>query len=71
MPDALSTLLGADISLVHWWLSGSMSSLAFSQPLVTFLLMVALALIGDGAISLDSRLFGRREIVIPVSKRDE
>jgi uncharacterized membrane protein YphA (DoxX/SURF4 family) len=30
---------------------------------------VALALLGPGAFSLDGRLFGRREIVIPPSSR--
>jgi hypothetical protein len=31
----------------------------------------ALALVGPGAFSLDARLFGRREIVIPQSSRTE
>jgi len=30
---------------------------------------IALALLGPGAFSLDGRLFGRREIVIPPSSR--
>jgi uncharacterized membrane protein YphA (DoxX/SURF4 family) len=32
---------------------------------------VALVLLGPGAFSLDARLFGRREIIIPDSKRDQ
>ena len=31
---------------------------------------VALVLLGPGALSLDARLFGRREIIIPDHKRD-
>jgi uncharacterized membrane protein YphA (DoxX/SURF4 family) len=30
---------------------------------------LALVLLGPGAISLDARLFGRREIIIPESRR--
>jgi uncharacterized membrane protein YphA (DoxX/SURF4 family) len=32
---------------------------------------IALALLGPGAFSLDARLFGRREIIIPDSKLDQ
>jgi uncharacterized membrane protein YphA (DoxX/SURF4 family) len=32
---------------------------------------IALVLLGPGAFSLDARLFGRREIIIPDSKRDQ
>jgi uncharacterized membrane protein YphA (DoxX/SURF4 family) len=34
------------------------------------IICVALVLLGPGAFSLDARLFGRREIIIPNSKRD-
>lgn len=34
------------------------------------IICVALGLLGPGAFSLDARLFGRREIVIPDSERD-
>jgi len=34
------------------------------------IICVALALLGPGAFSLDARLFGRREIIIPESKQD-
>jgi hypothetical protein len=30
---------------------------------------LALVLLGPGAFSLDARLFGRREIIIPVGRR--
>jgi uncharacterized membrane protein YphA (DoxX/SURF4 family) len=32
---------------------------------------IALALLGPGAFSLDARLFGRREIIIPDPERDQ
>jgi uncharacterized membrane protein YphA (DoxX/SURF4 family) len=35
------------------------------------IICVALVLVGPGAFSLDARLFGRREIIIPDSKRDQ
>lgn len=35
------------------------------------IICIALALLGPGAFSLDARLFGRREIVISDSKRDQ
>jgi len=31
-------------------------------------LSIAIALLGPGAFSLDARMFGRREIIIPASK---
>jgi len=33
------------------------------------ILAAAIALLGPGAFSLDARLFGRREIVIPKDKK--
>jgi uncharacterized membrane protein YphA (DoxX/SURF4 family) len=35
------------------------------------IICVALVLLGPGAFSLDARLFGRREIIIPNSRRDQ
>ena len=35
------------------------------------IICVALVLLGPGAFSLDARLFGRREIIIPDSERDQ
>jgi uncharacterized membrane protein YphA (DoxX/SURF4 family) len=40
--------------------------LAFAELIV---MAAAIALLGPGAFSLDARLFGRREIVIPPSSR--
>jgi uncharacterized membrane protein YphA (DoxX/SURF4 family) len=39
------------------------------QPALPVILAVAIALTGPGALSLDCRLFGRREIVIPETGR--
>lgn len=35
------------------------------------IICVALVLLGPGAFSLDARLFGRREIIIPDPKQDQ
>ena len=35
------------------------------------IICIALALLGPGALSIDARLFARREIIIPDSKRDQ
>jgi uncharacterized membrane protein YphA (DoxX/SURF4 family) len=42
-----------------------------SKPLTVFVAVVAVAvaLLGPGALSLDARLFGRREIIIPRASR--
>jgi uncharacterized membrane protein YphA (DoxX/SURF4 family) len=34
----------------------------------SFVISIAITLLGPGAISLDARLFGRREIIIPESR---
>lgn len=39
------------------------------QDLEIVVLAVAIALLGPGAFSIDARMFGRREILIPVTRR--
>jgi uncharacterized membrane protein YphA (DoxX/SURF4 family) len=39
-------------------------------PALLFVIAVTVALLGPGAFSLDARLFGRREIVVPRAPRD-
>jgi putative oxidoreductase len=58
-------LIGVGISL-RW--PSPATQIVFDRRLVTVLVAVvavAVALIGPGALSLDARLFGRREITIP------
>ena len=55
-------------------LAGGILSLADERQLVVVeiyavILAAAIALLGPGAFSLDARLFGRREIVIPKDKK--
>jgi uncharacterized membrane protein YphA (DoxX/SURF4 family) len=50
----------------------SLSLITFDTGLSLFLVVIisaALLLLGPGAFSLDSRLFGRREIIIPRNTR--
>ena len=39
------------------------------QELEVVVLAVVIALLGPGAFSIDARMFGRREILIPVTRR--
>ena len=39
------------------------------QDLDIVVLAVVIALLGPGAFSIDARMFGRREILIPVTRR--
>ena len=40
------------------------------QELEVLVLAVVIALLGPGAFSIDARMFGRREILIPVTRRE-
>lgn len=55
------------ISLTTCWFLTPADGVAVSQgvPLLLAAVCVALALLGPGRFSLDARLFGRREILIP------
>jgi uncharacterized membrane protein YphA (DoxX/SURF4 family) len=60
-------ILGSAISLLP-----APAGNLFEGRLVSFetiVLATAIALLGPGAFSVDARLFGRREIVIPASSR--
>lgn len=41
----------------------------FQSPLEIIVLTIAVALLGPGAFSLDARMFGRREILLPSTHR--
>ncbi len=61
-------LCGAS-SLLSWFLATA-TNLPDNRLLILCALMAAsAALLGPGAYSLDARLFGRREIIIPPSPR--
>ncbi len=64
---ALAALDGAGVALS--WLPSPISDGLCGAPATVFLVVMAasIVLLGPGAFSLDARLFGRREVVIPRS----
>jgi uncharacterized membrane protein YphA (DoxX/SURF4 family) len=60
------TAMGAAGSMASW-LNGTTACILVPWPAIGFLIVIAtsIILLGPGAYSLDSRLFGRREIHIP------
>lgn len=65
----LASLGGVGIALS--WIPKPASSVLLATPTILFLVVIAIAIVfvGPGAFSLDARLFGRREIIIPRSQR--
>lgn len=68
MTPLSGSLVAADVLAVSFsWLPAPENNL-FSTPLpaiLVFVVALAVVFLGPGAFSLDARLFGRREIVIP------
>jgi uncharacterized membrane protein YphA (DoxX/SURF4 family) len=61
----------ATIGIARSWVPPATSNL-FNTPLPAFLVVIiaaAITLLGPGSLSVDRRLFGRREIIIPHSPR--
>jgi uncharacterized membrane protein YphA (DoxX/SURF4 family) len=61
----------ATIGIARSWVPPPTSNF-FNTPLPAFLVVfvaAAITLLGPGALSIDRRLFGRREIIIPHSPR--
>jgi uncharacterized membrane protein YphA (DoxX/SURF4 family) len=70
-PIAGVLVAAAAIGIAFSWLPASTPNL-FNAPLpATLVVVVAVAVVflGPGSSSLDCRLFGRREIIIPLSTR--
>jgi len=70
LTKAAAMLVGLSSVGLSWVPAFSLNS--FHTKLSLFFIIVisvAVSLIGPGAFSLDSRLFGRREIIIPYSPR--
>jgi uncharacterized membrane protein YphA (DoxX/SURF4 family) len=68
---ALVGLWGAGSKL--WWGPVATPSMFDADLCVLFLIVMALVvvLVGPGAFSVDARVFGRREIIIPDAPRAE
>jgi uncharacterized membrane protein YphA (DoxX/SURF4 family) len=65
---AASASLGNIASGISWFLTGGgNANVIISLYLVV--ICIAITLLGPGAFSLDARLFGRREIIIPGRSR--
>jgi uncharacterized membrane protein YphA (DoxX/SURF4 family) len=63
-------VLGVESSVLSWLPTLHLSGLGDTLPIVFVTVMtVAVVLVGPGAFSIDARLFGRREIVIPRAPR--
>jgi len=59
------------LGIVLSWFPQPTSSLLVPWPMILLVVTVAIAFVflGPGAFSLDARLFGRREVIIPRAQR--
>jgi len=70
-PFASGLIAITTIGVALSWFPAPSSNL-FNSPLAAILIVIigaAVAFLGPGAISIDCRLFGRREIIIPHAPR--
>jgi uncharacterized membrane protein YphA (DoxX/SURF4 family) len=60
-------------TLVSWigisWVGRARAADSPSAALYAIAIAIAVALLGPGSVSLDARLYGPREIIIPAAKR--
>ena len=66
-PVAAILAMLAGLSIALSWLPASIPDVFGGEPATIFMIVMAAAVffLGPGAYSLDARLFGRREIIIP------
>jgi hypothetical protein len=57
------------IAILIGLVSITLASSHFAQTVDTVVLSAVIALLGPGAFSIDARMFGRREILIPSASR--
>jgi uncharacterized membrane protein YphA (DoxX/SURF4 family) len=60
----LTSMLCVVVELTAWYLAGGVPQ---ASQVCAVVVAVALAMLGPGGYSVDARLFGRRQIVFPVS----
>ncbi|MEA2173493.1 MAG: hypothetical protein QOD00_1085 [Blastocatellia bacterium] len=68
LTPAAAILLGlGSVAAAHLWFTATAQTLLDNPLSLIFVvtMSVAIVLLGPGAYSLDARLFGRREIIIP------
>jgi uncharacterized membrane protein YphA (DoxX/SURF4 family) len=61
----------ASIGSIFFWLSKYQPQESRLSALLVSIIAAAVICLGPGAFSLDSRFFGRREIIIPKSRPEE
>ena len=70
-PTAAALIAACFLGIAASWLPAPLWSLQDTRAIAGAMVVcaIAISLLGPGAFSLDGRLFGRREIVIPPSTR--
>jgi uncharacterized membrane protein YphA (DoxX/SURF4 family) len=72
LTPAAAILLGlGSVAAAHLWFTATAQNLLdnWLSLIIGIMMVAAIMLLGPGAYSLDARLFGRREIIIPQASR--